>query len=363
ALQGGLSIFLKWISPNITQITMNIYYYYQKQRRKSIVQPSLSNETIFTLPIDTSIDNTTTHSESIRCTFKMMIIICIWIMLVITSLVFFSMHFPRQDKDQTPLKINVTTETNSSLTVVESICEMKFEIISRKIKDTQPILPVIADLNNDHQLDLVFYCVQEKHLYVLLSNGRGTFQQELFFPIKNVDSSIKIVAADFNNDHQVDLAVTNSIKKCIHILFGYGNGSFRSLKTVSLLRDGTPSSIAVTDFDNDNYTDIVVLFNIDKKMIFFFGMGNGKFSRRQFMSVNWPTFYSKLIHTVDMNRDGYKDILVWDSYMGNIDLMIGSGTKLDRRISIVILGKIWLSHLYVGVRFICELDMELVVVA
>ncbi|CAF1442062.1 unnamed protein product [Adineta ricciae] len=337
ALQGGLSIFLKWISPNIIQITLNIYYYYQKQRRRNIIQSSSSsNEMISTMSVNASVENTLSQSESIprnvsiRCTFKLIIIICILMICVITSLVLFSIYFPRQGNDQKHSITNVTTETSSSLPIIESICKMKFEMIPTNISNTLPILPVIADFNNDHQLDLAFYYVRKQHLYVLLGTGRGTFQQELFFPIGNINPSIPIVAADFNNDHQVDLIFANSNRKRIYILFGYGNGSFQPLETVSLLMEQAPTSIAVADFNNDNYIDIGVLPSFEWETTFFFGIGNGTFSRHIHRSPGLSLPNLKFIDTADLNRDGFEDILVWDDGPDSrISLLLGSGTKLN----------------------------------
>ena len=62
-----------------------------------------------------------------------------------------------------------------------------------------------------------------------------------------------IAVTDFNNDHQLDLAVANADADTILILFGFGNGSFRNERTYSMGYGSQPYSVAVGDFDRDGW--------------------------------------------------------------------------------------------------------------
>src|SRR5262245_17592132 len=106
---------------------------------------------------------------------------------------------------------------------------------------TDPTAVVAADFNNDGRLDLVTANTGSSNVSVLLGNEGGTFDPA-------VDSSAgirptSIAVGDFDDDGNLDLAgVSEATNPFVAVLFGNGNGSFRSPTHISLGRLAGPLS-------------------------------------------------------------------------------------------------------------------------
>src|SRR5215831_5768895 len=66
----------------------------------------------------------------------------------------------------------------------------------------------------------------------------------------------RLVAADFNGDHKVDLAVTNLGSNTVSIFLGRGNGTFTHMGNLAVGMG--PVGIAVGDFNHDGKADLAV---------------------------------------------------------------------------------------------------------
>lgn len=119
----------------------------------------------------------------------------------------------------------------------------------------KPPGPIVAgDFNNDHLMDIAAVGYS---LGVLLGNGDGTFQAAITSQI-NQPAWRHIVAADFNNDGNVDLAFPNdetSMMGNATVLLGKGDGTFP--KAVELVVGVWVQAIATGDFNKDGRMDLV----------------------------------------------------------------------------------------------------------
>ena len=83
----------------------------------------------------------------------------------------------------------------------------------------------------------------------------------------------------------MDIAVANYGSNSIGIFFGYNNYSFTNQITHHTGSDSFPRSIAVGNFNKDNYLDIVVAnYGIDNIGILF-GGNDGSFSNQTTIST------------------------------------------------------------------------------
>ena len=65
-----------------------------------------------------------------------------------------------------------------------------------------------------------------------------------------------VAVGDFNNDTYLDIVVANQGDNNISVLLGYGDGSFANQTTYST--GSYPQSVAVGNFNSDRHLDIVV---------------------------------------------------------------------------------------------------------
>jgi hypothetical protein len=118
-----------------------------------------------------------------------------------------------------------------------------------------PAFFTLADLNRDGKLDIIVPRIFPASLAVFIGNGNGTFQPPQY--IKTPKEPLSVVAADFNGDGIVDLAVSRQGQSIpvVIILRGLAGGSFALTSTIQLTT-GASSPLVVGDLDGDGRLDI-----------------------------------------------------------------------------------------------------------
>ncbi|CAF1461237.1 unnamed protein product [Adineta steineri] len=127
--------------------------------------------------------------------------------------------------------------------------------------DSQPCSVSVADLNNDNQLDFVVANSGINTISIFLSNGTGTFSNQITYSTGVSSQPYSVVILDFNNDTRLDIAVASYGTSHIGVYFGYGNGSFMNQQVFSSGFNSHPFALAVGDIDNNNLTDIIATNN------------------------------------------------------------------------------------------------------
>ena len=94
---------------------------------------------------------------------------------------------------------------------------------------------------------------------VLFGRCDGTFINRTSYTAGLNSWRLSVSVADFNNDHHLDIVISNLGRNNIGIFLGYGNGSFADQVTYSTGDDSAPMSIFIDDLDDDNHSDIVVV--------------------------------------------------------------------------------------------------------
>ncbi|CAF1367328.1 unnamed protein product, partial [Adineta steineri] len=122
---------------------------------------------------------------------------------------------------------------------------------------SQPCSVCVADLNNDNRLDFVVANAGIHTISIFLSNGTGTFSNQITYSTGVRSQPYSVVILDFNNDTRLDIAVASYRTSHIGVYFGYGNGSFMNQQIFSIGFNSHPFALAVGDIDNNNLTDII----------------------------------------------------------------------------------------------------------
>ena len=92
---------------------------------------------------------------------------------------------------------------------------------------------------------------------IFLGYGNILFSTQAIYSTGAYWSPYSLAVADFNNDTYLDIVVANYGFDNVGILLGYDNGSFRNQATYPT--GSLPCSVAVGDFDNDAYLTLLLL--------------------------------------------------------------------------------------------------------
>ena len=158
---------------------------------------------------------------------------------------------------------------------------------------------------------------------VLLGNGDGTFQNQTRYSAGASPSSVAV--GDFNNDTRLDIVVANHDSSGdVIVLFGSVNIAFREQMTLTHDHDSHPRSFVVENFNDDDYMDIVVAYSGAHNIGIFLGYGNTSFSTQTRYSTGaYSSPYSLAV--ADFNNDTYLDIVVANYGSHNVGIFLGYG--------------------------------------
>lgn len=187
--------------------------------------------------------------------------------------------------------------------------------------NSQPCSVAVGDFNNDHKMDIVVANYGNDNVGILLGYGNGTFQNQSIYTTGSGSGPCSVAVGDLNNDNQSDIVVANLLTNDISILIGFGNGTFSTQNSYSTGNDSRPIMVSISDVNNDNRLDIIVVNNINNNVLIFFGYGNGTFIQKQSFLMGYQASTSS-VALGDFNNDTWIDMVVSNSGTDTVEILL-----------------------------------------
>ncbi len=243
--------------------------------------------------------------------------------------------------DRYPIDLGLLSSDLTSATAPAAQALLSGLTLPRTDYDTGkgPISVAIADFNKDGHPDLAVANQSDGTISILLGNGDGTFGIQTVITIPAVATSggtinaspSAIATGDFNDDGNIDIAVTDMANSRVMILLGNGDGTFQA--PVPYVTGSNPVALVAQDFDGDGQPDLAVVDQGDGttagSVSILLGNGvngtqNGTFAAK----TDYPVGISpSAITTAVFNTGGFTGFAVTNKGSNTVSILLGLGTN------------------------------------
>ena len=189
----------------------------------------------------------------------------------------------------------------------------------------RPRAVVTVDFTGDGYVDLATANFDDNTVSVLLNDQHGTFAGQITYPLNvgTLAHPTSLMAADLNNDGNIDLATANEGDNSVTILSNNGDGIFSVTGSYSV---GTmPGSIEAGDLDSKGYVDLVTA-NADANSVTVLWNNGGDFSGGR---SDYPVLAGgspRSIVAADLDGDGDLDLAVANENANNVSVLRNLGS-------------------------------------
>ncbi len=160
---------------------------------------------------------------------------------------------------------------------------------------------------------------------VLLGKGDGTFHNTYHQSTESWSSPRQVVAYDFDNDGDQDLAITRASKSDVALFLNPGDGQFGSLASQTFV-GVQPHGLAACDFNSDGKMDLITANTFSLNFSLLAGDGVGGFSLLSNLATGFGAWGGpKDLICLDIDHDGHPDIAAIDPLNNSFFFMKGDG--------------------------------------
>ena len=197
-----------------------------------------------------------------------------------------------------------------------------------------PVALVAADFRNIGELDMAVVNEIDNSLTILVNQGAGTFLASAGSPISLgtartgapiIPPSIASVVLTSSGFH--DLLVTDPVANTVQVLLSNGDDTFKEATGSPINVGQQPSAIVTGDFNADGNQDFVVTNFTDNTFSLFLGNGDGTFKQATGSPFALPSAVTGPIAMVatDINSDGNLDLAIVNQTTNNVSILLGNG--------------------------------------
>ena len=182
---------------------------------------------------------------------------------------------------------------------------------------TYPVGPnpgpsVAADFNGDGTLDVAVANLDTRDVSCLLGGGNGTFAPERRSAFGSLPSGL--AAGQFDGDGRMDLVIVSGSSSPAAVLAGLGDGTFTPPSPIGAEGD----SVAVADFNDDGKADLA--FTSSLRTIVVLGAGDGSFGPPRDLGL-----IGSRLAAADLNGDAHQDLIVTGNPGTDVAALLGNG--------------------------------------
>ena len=176
---------------------------------------------------------------------------------------------------------------------------------------------VVADFNQDNQTDLMV--TQSDSVYLQLLKGPDWLDDNHTEFVELTPISLQ--AGDWNNDGRKDIAVANRGMDSISILLNNGNDNFTTAATLDTA--DFPQQLMQGDWNGDNVTDLASISVGENLLQLWKGKGDGTFEKTS--ELDTPSSPQQL-EVADFDCDGRQDLAVSSRSAEVLRIWYGDGS-------------------------------------
>jgi uncharacterized protein (TIGR03437 family) len=188
----------------------------------------------------------------------------------------------------------------------------------------EPTSVVVGDFNKDGKLDLAFANELGNNVTLLLGNGSGGFTAATGSPFAVGNGPHSLVAADFNGDGNLDLAVANATDGTVTVLLGNGSGGFTAASGSPFPAGADPIFVAEGNFNRDGKPDLALVNEGNDTVTVLLNNGSGGFTAAP--ASPFPVGSQPVaVAVADFNGDGNPDLVITNSGSDTVTELLGNG--------------------------------------
>jgi hypothetical protein len=190
----------------------------------------------------------------------------------------------------------------------------------------RPTALVAADLDGDSDQDVAVANESEDSVNILRNNGSGNFVEPASSPEPAGPNPTSVVAADFDNDFDQDLAVANQAASGrLTVLRNGGTGNFAEPGSSPEATPPFPFPAVAADLDGDSDQDLAVASIVTDDVTVLRNVGSGNFT--QPASSPEPAGDSPAsVAKADLDGDTDQDLAVANTLSDDLTVLRNTGT-------------------------------------